>query len=57
MIRKISQYIPEKSIPLLKRVLANINTELRVSKPRKSKLGDFRPLGTSGKSKISINDD
>ena len=57
MIRKISQDIPEKSIPLLKRVLANINTELRVSKPRKSKLGDFRPLGTSGKSKISINDD
>jgi SprT protein len=57
MVRKISQYIPEKSIPLLKRVMANIDTELRVSKPRKSKLGDFRPLGTSGKSKISINDD
>lgn len=37
--------------------MANIDTELRVSKPRKSKLGDFRPFGTSGKSKISINDD
>lgn len=57
MIQKIRNYIPEKSIPLLEKAILNIDTEIRVSKPRKSKLGDFKPFGRSGKSKISINDD
>lgn len=57
MSRTLAQYLPESALPLAESWWNEWGFDLRISKSRKSKLGDFRP-GLKGKrDRISVNGD
>lgn len=49
-----SEYIPEAAIPYVKEILSPLSLEVKLSKERKTKHGDYRKL-PSGRHQISIN--
>lgn len=53
----LSPRIPERALPLTLWHLRKGRVQLRVSKPRLTKLGDFMPAQGKGPNKISINVD
>jgi hypothetical protein len=53
----LADYIPEKAIPLILRWLENSNVQLRITKSRSSKLGDYRPPSRKTFHRISVNHD
>ncbi|MTI13082.1 SprT-like domain-containing protein [Sansalvadorimonas verongulae] len=61
MIQKISQqltpFLPAGTEALCARWLVDDNIHMRVSRPRKTKLGDFRPAASGRPHRISVNGD
>ena len=53
----LMNYIPEHSLDLIYDVITKYNAQLIISKPRTSKLGDFRPPVKGSKPRISVNGD
>ena len=53
----LAPYIPEASLHLATSWWKELGFQLRISKARRSKLGDFRPAFKGKKSKISVNGD
>ena len=53
----ISPYVPDRSIDLIYNIFNKYSLLLVISKPRISKLGDFRPLNNRKEYRISVNGD
>lgn len=53
----LEKHIPENSLALIQKHTSSYDVIIRISKPRKTKLGDFRPAHKSVPSRISINSD
>lgn len=53
----VESFVPKSSIALLNGILNKYSGKVIISKPRKSKLGDFRANHINGKVSISINSD
>ena len=53
----ISQYIPENAVDTIHKWNIKYNFQLRISKPRRTKLGDFKPINGMLPHRISINND
>jgi hypothetical protein len=53
----LADYIPEKAIPIALNWLENSNVQLRITKSRSSKLGDYRPPLLKKFHRISVNHD
>lgn len=53
----LADYIPEKAIPLILNWLETSNVQLRITKSRSSKLGDYRPPIRTKIHRISVNHD
>jgi SprT protein len=53
----LSKYLPEKAIDLVFQTIVSGNIQLRISRVRKSKLGDFRPAANGGPHRVSVNRD
>jgi hypothetical protein len=53
----LSSYIPEKAVPLALTWLENSNVQLKITKSRSSKLGDYRPPQLKKFHRISVNHD
>lgn len=53
----LADYIPEKAIPIALKWLENSNVQLRITKSRSSKLGDYRPPVLKKYHRISVNHD
>ena len=51
----VEKYIPKKSIPKIREWIKELNVKIKVTKPRNTKLGDFKVL--NGEMYISINRD
>ena len=51
----LQKYIPEEALADCIKLLQSEPIELRISKPRKTKLGDYRRPKENGKHRISIN--
>jgi hypothetical protein len=51
------KYLPEQSVPLVFKLLNEYNIQLRISKSRATKLGDYRPPIQYSFHRISINHD
>lgn len=54
---KLTPYLPEGAIPIVSDLFAPHNVELRISRPRRTKLGDYRAPHTTPYHRISINND
>jgi hypothetical protein len=50
-------YLPDKSVPTIAKWLENTNIQLRITRSRFSKLGDYRPPVNKNYHRISINHD
>ncbi len=55
--RVLNRYVPEAFVPMLSGLLAQNPVHFRIVKPRKTKLGDFRPKGKMGRPQITVNGD
>lgn len=55
--RPLVNYIPENAWPLLKGLLDQFTLQVKISKPRKTKIGDYRPASKHQPHRISINND
>ncbi len=53
----LDKYVPEESIPLIAEWLEKNRLHLRISKARRTKLGDFRPSSGPQPHQISVNGD
>lgn len=53
----LAKYIPAPSIPIVYSWLVPHQIKLKISKPRTSKLGDFRITSRKGPAQISVNGD
>ena len=53
----LADYIPEKAVPLALKWLEKSNVQLRITKNRSSKLGDYRPPLNKKFHRISVNHD
>jgi len=53
----LRQFVPEKSGLLLLSQLSVFPGKIRIAKPRKTKLGDFRAGKIPAQTKISVNSD
>ncbi len=53
----LCEYLPEKAVPLVLKLLEDSNVQLRITKSRSTKLGDFRPPLHKKYHRISINHD
>lgn len=53
----LSDYLPEKAIPLVLKWIENSNVQLKITKSRSSKLGDYRPPVLKKFHRISVNSD
>lgn len=51
----LSQYIPEKAVPVIKAYLEEISITLKIAPPRGTKLGDYRPPTRHKPHRISVN--
>lgn len=51
----LSPYIPELSVDLIYEIFINYKIQLQISKPRSSKLGDFKPAINGKGHRISVN--
>ncbi len=51
----LADYIPENAIPVALNWLENSNVQLRITKSRSSKLGDYRPPLLKKFHRISVN--
>lgn len=54
---KLLKYIPEDAAPIVYTWFERYKFQLRISKPRKTKLGDFRPSNHQFPHRISVNGD
>lgn len=57
MNRKLQDYLPEKTYTLIIYWLKKLDIQIKISKPRKSKFGDYRAPFNGEKHRISINRD
>jgi len=56
--KALKKYIPEEFIPYVTKILFSEKISFRITKPRKTKLGDYRaPLNKDEYHRISINND
>ena len=53
--KELKKYLPEKSLSQIKKWIEELGVMVKISKTRKTKLGDFRIL-EDGQSQISINE-
>lgn len=53
----LSKYLPQGSLNLVEAMLAQYPIQLRISKPRKTKFGDYRFPEKGGAHRISVNGD
>jgi SprT protein len=53
----LEEYLPEKAVPLALKWLENSNVQLKITKTRSSKLGDYRPPLYKKFHRISVNFD
>lgn len=53
----LSKYIPQSSLSTIRSYLNNFKISLFLAKPRKSKLGDYRPPRNGKGHRISVNED
>jgi len=53
----LEEYLPEKAVPLALKWLENSNVQLKITKTRSSKLGDYRPPLHKKFHRISVNFD
>lgn len=53
----LSDYLPEKAVPLALHWIENSNVQLKITKSRSSKLGDYRPPLRKKFHRISVNSD
>lgn len=53
----LSEYIPEKAISIVLAWITNSNVQLRITRTRSSKLGDYRPPLLKKYHRISVNHD
>lgn len=57
MSKVLLKYIPESALPLIQQWYNEFDFHLRISKSRKTKLGDFRPAFQGKPNRISVNGD
>jgi len=53
----LSKYLPEKAVPLSMQLLQDSNVQLRITRARSTKLGDYRPPLHRKYHRISVNHD
>jgi len=53
----LADYMPEKAVPISLKWIENSNVQLRITKSRSSKLGDYRPPMLKKFHRISVNHD
>lgn len=53
----LSEYLPEKAVPLSLKLLEESNAQLRITRTRSTKLGDYRPPLHKKYHRISVNHD
>lgn len=53
----VTNYVPKNALAKIEEVLESFPHEVIISRPRKTKLGDFKVNRKSGKCQISINND
>lgn len=53
----IKKFFPEKAVPIIANYYQSMNFSLRFVRPRKSKLGDFRPPRNNTRCMITLNSD
>jgi hypothetical protein len=53
----LSDYLPEKAVPLVLSWIENSNVQLKITKSRSSKLGDYRPPLLKKFHRITVNHD
>ena len=53
--KELKKYLPEESLSQIKKWIQELGIMVKISKPRKSKLGDFRIL-ENGRYRISVNE-
>lgn len=56
-ISKLSAYIPEKAAPVVAGWIDAYKAQLKISRPRRTKLGDYRPPYNGHSHRISVNAD
>lgn len=54
-ISKLSAYIPEQAAPVIARWIDVYKAQLKISRPRSTKLGDYRPPYNGHPHRISVN--
>ena len=57
MSKVLLKYLPEESFPLVSEWFKRYDFHLKISKSRKTKLGDFRPAYKGKPNRISVNGD
>lgn len=55
MFDQLRPFVPESSLPLIERLLAGEDFHLVVSKPRRTKHGDFKPPQNGQAPRLSVN--
>lgn len=55
MLSKLEPFLPDGSLPKIEELLKNESYHLVITKPRKTKLGDFRPPKKGETPKITVN--
>ncbi len=53
----LEKYLPENSLDLIMELLRTESMQLKITKPRKTKLGDYRFPNKEGRHRISLNAD
>ena len=57
VLEKLGSYVPQGALPLILPWFDRYPVELRITRPRRTKLGDFRSNSRKGPHRISINND
>ncbi|MFV0530513.1 MAG: SprT-like domain-containing protein [Flavobacteriales bacterium] len=55
MNKQLTNFLPKGSVPLIEQWVYNYSVEIIISKPRKTKWGDYRYFPKFGKHQISVN--
>lgn len=57
LIRRLQPFVPEGTAPEIVHLITHYKVRFRISRPRSTKLGDYRHPGKNGGHRISVNGD
>lgn len=55
LVQKLEPFVPSGTAPQIVSLIVQHKVQFRITRPRNSKLGDYRPPGRNGGHRISIN--